>query len=71
MILHLCSDCIFCDVCDGADEYPVTGCVDFEDAYRGPEYPDGDAYQEWLSATFFDLDPVGHGEIDESTCSLE
>lgn len=67
-MIHLCNFCIYYDECNSKAIPQVVDCADFEDGYPGPEYPDGDAYQEWLSATFFDLEPVGHGEIDEGTC---
>ena len=50
-LVHLCEACIFSEECPGATEYPVLNCVDFDDGYEGPEYPDGDAYREWLQVT--------------------
>jgi hypothetical protein len=59
-ICHLCQDCKLSDECPLARMFPIFDCQDFDDGYRGPEYPDGDAYREQMEAQLF-------GEIDEST----
>lgn len=51
MVAHLCNVCIFQEECSG--EYPVLDCLDFDDGYEGPEYPDGDAYREYRRAELF------------------
>ena len=52
MVVHLCVVCIFNEECP-TTEYPVLNCVDFDDGYEGPEYPDGDAYREYRNAELF------------------
>jgi len=49
-IIRLCDVCIHIDECPNAGVH-VIGCDLFDDGYEGPEYPDGDAWREWLNAT--------------------
>jgi len=58
--VHLCNVCIFQDECLGVAEYPVLNCVDFDDGYDGPEYPDGDAYREYMMASWGQRRAIGH-----------
>jgi hypothetical protein len=57
---HLCDNCIFSGECSGDAEYPVLDCIDFDDGYEGPEYPDGDAYREYMNVSLFRREVIGH-----------
>ena len=61
-VCHLCQACKLSDECPLAKMFPILDCQDFDDGYRGPEYPDGDAYWEYRGAELF-------GVKDESTSS--
>ena len=47
---HLCNLCLFSDDCDEERIYPVTECELFVDIE--PAYFDGDAWREWMDATY-------------------
>ena len=59
-VVHLCDACMHVNECVFASDFPVLDCVDFDDGYSGPEYPDGDAYVEYVRASLFGKGVVGH-----------
>ena len=57
---HLCSRCIHAQDCwEAHNKKLVLDCNEFEP--WEPE-PDGDAYWEYMNASLYGREPVGHGD---------
>ena len=55
---HLCYCCLHLEDCWVArNQYPVLDCAEFEPE---DEYPDGDAYWEYMNASLYGKEPIGH-----------
>ena len=57
---HLCYRCLHAQDCwEAHDKELVLSCIEFEE--WGPE-PDGDAYWEYMNASLYGHEPIGHGD---------
>ena len=60
LTVHLCHTCLHSQDCyEAHTRYPILDCGEFE-----PEdaEPDGDAYWEYMNASLYGHEPVGHGD---------
>lgn len=59
-MVHLCYTCIHAQDCwEAHNRYPILDCNEFESE---DTYPDGDAYAEYMGASLFGKEPIGHGD---------
>ena len=59
---HLCANCLHFEGCWIAqNKFPVFDCSEFEPE-DDEEYPDGDAYWEYINAALYGKEVVGHAD---------
>ena len=65
VVLHLCDCCLHVKECwEAHSNYPILECWEFESDEE--PYPDGDAYWEYMNASLYGKEAIGH----EGACGL-